>query len=250
LRALFLLDHDNIPHTRASIKKLIASWLNSLPAAVSSPVYIDIRAYGGWYDKDSATPARFSAADLYQRDCPTVLMHEGVLCRLSFRFADKLITPSAESLVDEMEHRITHTVALRGAPLYIQRQAEQRECIVADCELSRVRKWINKRKACPKPACPHQFDEYFVRYEQKQVDVHLSVDLLLACKAQIDHIVLVSEDWDLLPALLAASIECANGKKMLSLIRFRQSATYLDAILARRNVRIIHFHTIDAESNV
>jgi len=235
VRAVFLIDHENIPYDRVTVREIITCWLDATSDIRNAVRYVDVRAYGGWFQESSASRARFLAADFYQR-CPTVLLHNGLLCHLTFSFADKLFKPS-ELFARDSEPFISHTVAVRSTPLHVQRNSGA-ICAEEDCELPSVKKWIKKRRACLKPACPHAFDAFFIRYEQKQVDVHLATDLLRACQSDIDDLIVVSEDWDLLPAFLAC-VEDRRPHQRLTILRFRQTGTYLDAMLLARGARIV-----------
>jgi uncharacterized LabA/DUF88 family protein len=248
MHALFLVDHDNIPHADGTIKSVLTSWLrNHIVDARRSAVYVDIRAYGGWFDGLSVTQSRFAAADFYQRTSPTVILHDGVICRMSFQFADTLLAGAAARYMADSAPLIAYTVVTRSSPLYVRTRTSQRDCGETGCELHNVRKWISKRRACHNEKCPHAFGDYFVRTEQKQVDVHLAVDLVRACLGHFDHIVLVSEDWDLLPALLGATELCNSGQ-VISVVRFRPGVTYLDSVLIARSVHIITAVGLDQEA--
>jgi uncharacterized LabA/DUF88 family protein len=177
--------------------------------------------------------------EYYQEQCPSLFKYAGRIVRLSFEFADKLLSANGEPSVADDHPFITHTVATRNTPLYLTKHPDVAPCVIDECEISKVKKWIKKRRACILPSCPHAFDRYFGRTEQKQVDVHLAVDLVIRATtvAVAEHVVVASEDWDLLPAIYA----CTRYRNplCLSLVRFRPGGTYLDRALEAAGLRFV-----------
>lgn len=237
VNALVLLDHDNVPHDAAVLRSVITSWVPSMPDA--QPVaFLNVRAYGGWYRDTAVSNSRFEAADYYQQNCPSLLRVGEVLCRLTFSFADRVLNLNHDSQIADGP-TITHTVATRSAPLHADRRAQAPTCAESDCEIRTTQRWIKKKRACPKPGCPHLYGDFFTRSEQKQVDVHLAVDLIRGVLARYDAVVLVSEDWDILPAILAAVDLLLPGQRLI-LVRVRRGVTYLDAYLAEAGVTVVN----------
>lgn len=105
--------------------------------------------------------------------------------------------------------------------------------------MMRMRRWINRRRACPKSECPLTFYECYVREEQKQVDVHLVVDFLQMAwiSGKTVHLALLSDDCDFLPALVTA----AKGPFSASIthLRCNLKSTYLDPELCATGVNLI-----------
>ena len=238
MQALFLIDHANVPYDNVSVSDIVRSWIDTWNDSLAGTIYVRLRAYGGWFEGSAASAGRFRAAEFYQQAAPMLLSHSTRLIRLSFEFADKLLVNNAADY-DTSAPFITHTVAFRNSPMYIQRHASAPPCTASNCQLAGVKKWIKKQRACAAPGCPHAFQRYFGRTEQKQVDVHLAVDAVqLANDETYDHVVIVSEDWDLLPAVLAATRVSRRGG--WSLVRFRESRTYLDSILSDAGLRFVN----------
>lgn len=231
-----LLDHDNIALEDVDVRKLIHSWLDRIAERLppSGVLTILARAYGGWFLGDHASDARFKAMDFYQNAFPSVMMHKGRFIRLSFEFADFLL-----GVPDPV--RITHTVVSRASPQYVTVQSAAPACAEQDCELKAVRTWIRRRRACAKPGCPHGFESFFERREQKQVDVHIAVDLLSLVNGSEGadrHIALATDDADLLPSVIAAAAS-RNGKTSLTLVRALKHRSYIDSALESQGVEIL-----------
>lgn len=239
MKLTLLVDHDNVPFDRISPRQLITTWLESIDdlLAEQALVTVTLRAYGGWFLERNVTESRFAAAEFYQRSLPIVFFHYGRPCKVAFQFADTLISERGWS--DEGSVRITHTVAVRPCAQYMKVVPGVEPCDVEDCELTAIRKWARVRRACTYRECPNWFSDYFERKEQKQVDVHLSIDLLLAAGAAEtgEHVAVASEDWDILPAI-AASADRVSNDVSLTVLRFRPGSTYLDSSLEKRGVRI------------
>ena len=234
---LLLIDHDNAPEL--GVRRLLREWLPAVSQVLPAGNFdVRVRAYGGWYAGTTPTDARYRAAEFYQQECPALLQLAGRIVRVGFQFADALlIEPSSAPL------RISHTVASRPAADWVSRRQGGAKCEEADCQVADVRRWISRRRACLRPACPYRFSDCFERLQQKQVDIHLATDLILsALSPQRDgtHVAVASDDWDLLPAFLAAS---APPSRLLSLssLRFREDVTYLDSELERLGVNIVRF---------
>ncbi len=163
----------------------------------------------------------------------------GRYCRIQFEFADKLLVPPALTKA-AMPLAITHTVAVRASAETVVARSGVPLCPESDCQLRSVRKWIKRKRACTRDACPLEFKDQFERHQQKQVDVHLATDILTwaytwdrAC-----HLAVASDDVDLLPALGAAAL-VRKGQPGVTLLRFLMSSTYLDGTLVDLGLRLV-----------
>ena len=229
MRVCFLLDHENIPFQAVTVADIVEQWLDSrsAPSSTSELVHVLIRAYGGWFEEQRSTRARFLAADFYQTSCPSVFRHGRSLCKLSFEFAD-FLAPIGGAEHNRPPIRITHSLVTRSSPQVLNLRTPQIQCNEDGCQLRVVRQWLRRRRACSKPHCPHAFSDVFMRREQKQVDVHLAVDLMLLAVSQDvdDYLVVVSDHSDLTPALAAAGSDRMRSYPALCGEIWRQSQLY------------------------
>lgn len=238
---LLLLDHDNIPFGKVSLRRILEIWLGALPddAVPSGTISVLLRAYGGWYRQTHTSDARFKASEFYQDECPSLIKVAERYCRIHFEFADKLLSPpTSEKRAPTLA--ITHTVAVRASAESVVPRVGVPACKESDCELSAVKKWIKRKRACTRSACPLEFKDQFERHQQKQVDVHLATDILTwaytwngACPLAV-----ASDDVDLLPALGAAAF-ARKGQSEITLLRFLMSSSYLDGSLVDLGVRLV-----------
>jgi len=178
LDGIILLDHENIPFDKISLYQLIQIWLDTIAerATMSNVLTVSVRAYGGWYQGDVTTEARYRAAAMYADECPSLLMHRSRYCRLAFEFADELLDPRLQSPRDRRSPKVTNTVVSRTSSPFFTRRPNAPECNEPDCQLRAIRMWMRRRRACTKPGCPQAFDSQFQRFAQKQVDIHLASD--------------------------------------------------------------------------
>lgn len=240
---IILLDHDNIPFDRVDLLSILRAWLSQLRSsgdlASDGVQSLRVRAYGGWFSDANSSRARYEAADFYQTTCPSVFNHDGRFVRVSFEFADYLIEHHVERPTDLAPVRITHSVAERKS-LPWMRPVSTLECLEPECELSTVRRWLRKKRGCAKNDCRQSFSDCFYRLEQKQVDVHLALDLQAYATGSWPYmrVALASDDWDLLPALSLAAGSLPPSRT-LTVLRFTRAGTYLDPVLLSRGVRIV-----------
>lgn len=229
---IILIDHDNIDTSRYDPRSIVTAALHAIPD-VADGVYVTLRAYGGWFEGTSPTESRFRALVSYQNLCPTLIRTDRGLARIIFEFADELAL--SRSHRRKIDIRYTVTVRRTADPIVACRGAMQ--CGEVDCQVREVRKWARRKNACFSPTCPHPFNAFFQRRQQKQVDVHLAVDLVWLASTcdQNTAIVMASDDTDLLPALLQASSQ--NGTaKIIRLRSHSDPTTSSDALLARRGI--------------
>lgn len=240
---VLLLDHANIPFGRVGPKDLVRAWLDCLISDSRIPrcglLSIAMRAYGGWYLGDSVSNERFQAAEMYQRECPLLFEHAGLYCRIRFEFADALLA-GGQGAVGLPRTRITHTVGTRSKPPRIWPVTDPPPCTEPDCELAAVRRWLRRKRGCTRRGCERDFAACFRRLEQKQVDVHLAIDILTAVLRGPGpiHLGVASDDMDLLPAILSAAA-LRDRATSLTALRFDTTQTYLDAHLADADVRVV-----------
>jgi hypothetical protein len=234
---LVLLDHDNISPKYRFPRPLALAALAAIP--IAEPLTrVTLRVYGGWFEETAATDSRYEASAFYQSHCPIVIKTETHLIRLRFEFADALATRDrAGRRID-----ITHTVSQRQTAGQIASKRATPACPAPSCELSSIRRWFRKRAACTATDCPLTFDQVFARREQKQVDVHLSTDLVFysSTLAPQTAVAVASDDLDVVPALLAAGATNA-GRLLIHLRSPSRRPTYQDILLEEFGVRILTF---------
>ncbi len=194
---LILLDSDNLAW--ADLRPLIEGAVSLVPSP--EPVReVRLRVYGGWWDGALPTDARIALAGRLPELSPALLRVDTSLCRVSSEFADQLLgdPPFRNELVrDTYVRRPLDRIAVKSQP--------SEACDNPQCQLRQCRDWVRTRRACSLRDCTKRFGDYWLRPEQKKVDVHIAVDAMLAA---IDprgplNLVIASDDHDLEPALQA-----------------------------------------------
>lgn len=235
-----LIDHDNVATNLTQLNAFLKSWLRELFRDYPLPDVGDImvRAYGGWWLEEMSSEARFSASQIYSAYCPALISTDGHYWRVNFEFADRLLLPSGTQPQVPNFH---YTVVMRPAPLLKVAKVLGQTCGEVDCELQRCRRWLSKRRGCTRDACPQEFSQVWSRTEQKQVDIHLAIDLLQLCRLwpQEVHVAILSDDADFLPALIASSIGTRSAVT-LTHVRTAGRTTYLDNVLTGYGVRMAY----------
>jgi uncharacterized LabA/DUF88 family protein len=229
---MILIDHENIDLARTNPKALATAALRAIPE-VADGVYVTLRAYGGWFEGASPTDSRFHALRSYQDLCPTLIQTDRGLVRIAFEFADELaMTRFTAQTID-----VRHTVTVRHTPDRIMACQRNRECSEVDCKIRAVHKWTRKKTACFSATCPPPFEAFFQRQQQKQVDVHLAVDLVWFASTidQDTMIVIASDDMDILPALLQASFQNPNSR-IIHLHSRSTAIAYPDSFFTRLGI--------------
>ncbi len=235
---LVLIDHKNLAASGRRLIDILPQWLSSLPETEQHGPVIDIgvRVYGGWYHETSHTDERSEAIVYYQNELPSLFSVKNRYFRTHLTFAETLLdSPTAKESSQSIS--ITHTTALRPAELISVVRKGIPACTVPTCRIGEVRRWVRRRKACLEAGCPSSYSDVFERREQKQVDVHIAVDLLLAAQGA-NSVALVTADNDLIPAILAFRLN-AKASSLLW-VRPKGSSSYLDNALNVLGVSILN----------
>jgi hypothetical protein len=236
--AILLIDHANIDFRESDLNHLLDVWLSALcthDSQLRKIVDVDIRVYGGWNQDGKESDARYQASAFYQSSLPSIKRVGDIYFRLTFRFAETLITTPIMAPSLRFENTVTTRTSFE--PIIVHNGS----CDSPNCELKIVRRWLNKKLACTSKNCIKSFGDIFHRREQKQVDVHLSIDAVLAVR-DIDicrHIAVVSADLDIIPALCAA-IQHNTSKKHIYLIKPKPYSFYCDDYLESNGLTLIY----------
>jgi len=241
--AILLLDHDNLPLSRIGIQHLLDRWLSHIDSSPAIAVgEALIRIYGGWWLEDQMSESRHAASLFYAEFCPSLMYVLSRVWRVRFEFADSLFAPHHST-----EIPIRHTFALRPAPPPVARRPGQQQpsCDEPDCEIRQLRKWLYRRRGCTRTACPRRFGDVWYRAEQKQVDIHLALDLAaLVHRKDLAHLAVGSDDLDFLPALVTASGHPLRHCT-ISHLRCRTDRTYLDDVFSRFGGHIVTVASVE-----
>lgn len=194
---LILLDSDNLAW--ADLRPLIERVVSLVPST-ESVREVRLRIYGGWWDGELPTDSRIEIAGRLPELAPALLRVDSSLCRVSSEFADQLL--GEPPFRDEI---VRGTFVRRPIDRIVVKSQPSEACNHPQCQLRQCRDWVRTRHACSLKDCTKRFGDYWLRPEQKKVDVHIAVDAMLAA---VDprgptNLVIASDDVDLEPALQA-----------------------------------------------
>jgi hypothetical protein len=232
-----LIDHRNVPWARVSLSRLLEVICTPFLGDAANQVQLEVRAYGGWFEGTTASTERFTASAKYQADLPSLVKVNRSYVRVQFNFADHLYIRGADS----RPLAIQGTVVTRAsAQATIPIANAQFVCGEPDCEIKKTKRWIARKTACVRQKCPGRFSDYWTRTEQKQVDTHLSCDLIaIHLEGESDATILVSDDLDFIPALATAAM--LSTKSSIGCLRFDVLPSYLDMELTRKGVKFLSY---------
>lgn len=235
---VLLIDHYNLPFPTITPRTILEAWIKRVFITTTPNIFqIRVRAYGGWFVGNTASGGRFKASEFYQANCPPLFKIDETYCRVVFEFADNLI-PMLNSRV--VYPGIENTLVERKSPEKIKLRLDVPVCTEPGCEIQNVRRWLRKRRACSRNSCPHAFGDHFYREEQKQVDIHLAMDLIQFTNngSSMRHVALATDDNDFLPALIMVAVNHPTAASITH-VRFENSNTYIDDFLKKTGVEWI-----------
>ena len=106
-----------------------------------------------------------------------------------------------------------------------------------NCSATTVLRWA--KRGCPVLGCPVDSPLAFERDQQKLVDTLICCDILeLASRHSEAALFLVSEDDDMIPALVVAG---SKGGQVCHIRTNPKKTRLYDSLLIRQNVKLVHW---------
>jgi len=156
---------------------------------------IQLRLYGGWYDKMAVTRRAQDLSIEIGRNFPFV-----------FDGKFKVHIELARSLAKVPKTVLYHTFRTQRPLENIKCKNPETNCTSGDCPLWAMYDFISNRR-CPVEECTKTPEEVFYKDEQKLVDVMLAIDLMHFATTERKTICLVTSDDDFIPAIHATISE-------------------------------------------
>lgn len=186
------------PRHRPPVYPEVAEGLRELTdrvsVAVPSAGEVNIRLYGGWHRE--SLDARVDLRLMLNRAIEHSPKRYGKQ-RVRVQLADHPIWDPSISLLR----------SLRDVPmtrLNARLKRSERCFSPATCSFEALRAWCSGK--CPEPSCPVKLRQVAQQTRQKMVDTLLTADAMAIIQGRLAHaVVLVSDDADMVPALLALS---------------------------------------------
>jgi len=166
---------------------------------------IEIRVYGGWYQQGSLTDKASAAFTLLSGiDCTIPLQNRGRWVRWNMEY---VISAYGTNHFWDNTYRQKN-----GLPrILVNTDAQRERCGIdkSHCPVEIVKK-ISKtpRKICPVDNCTLKAEDIFQTFGQKMIDTMMACDILtIAEESETDAIAVMTDDVDMLPALVVSSLK-------------------------------------------
>lgn len=244
MKAAVLIDFDNYVKTEhgssaiAQSNALIAQIVSELLRTSPGIDQVEVRLYGGWLQDGNLT-----------RRASEVLLEIGQ-CDLF-----PLLSPQTKQIVRgtvELAYAIralphvrwpgTYRTKNGHPPVRLASEPIDTHCQRASadhCPIRIYKRFVKRpRKLCPVDSCTVTNVAAFQVYQQKMVDTMLACDLIaFAMGESTEHLILCSDDVDLLPALLMSSSYANTAQIHLWQNRPSEEFAYSD-LLDQSGIRI------------
>jgi hypothetical protein len=228
-----LVDHDNVirdcvrssPRGRTqrdyehALDLAITAALSSTRGKITRE--LQVRLYSGWVDEDGVQTHESEMASRAARQYPKVVDRRRIKIAL------------AHSLLSHSDYLFAGTVREREMPT-LRHCFDPRQCAIQPtCALPDLHHWLAGR--CPRhPSCNKQLADVVISRQQKLIDTMIVADAFTAALDLEEPCVVVSNDDDMIPGILALST-IAPARSALIRISRRRPSPY-DQELVRRGV--------------
>ena len=204
-----LVDYDNLGvYKPKSINDIVTLTLSRVLRYIGeSRIHCLVRLYGGWFTKEGQSNEGKAVLVKLQGNEDIIETQVG---KDGQRVVAKVHVEMASSILQKPECDLffTYRTKARTYDLRVKKQ-EETECKHDSCLLPLLAKFLKTRK-CPRDGCSVDEADLVWRNEQKLVDSMIVCDLLYSADVQVDYIVLVSDDDDFVPPLVALSVMNKN----------------------------------------
>ena len=202
---LILVDYDNLGmYKHKSINDIVTITLSrALRHIGEARIHCQVRLYGGWFTKEGQSGEGKEVLLKLQGN-------ENIIEKQVGKNGQWVVAivhiEMASSILQKPEHDLffTYRTKARTYDIRVKKQ-EEVACGQDSCLLPLLAKFLKTRK-CPREGCSVGADDLVWRNEQKLVDSMIVCDLLYSAGAQVNYIVLVSDDDDFVPPLIALSV--------------------------------------------
>jgi hypothetical protein len=201
-----LVDIDNIPEKlkKQGLRGMIDRFADlALPhAAGSGDARLDVKLYGGWFERSTLTKDAQALSVEIQERFPAMRTYSSVLPAKRVTINVRL----AYSLESLPRKELTNTFRWRSPSRKMTCADPRRSgCSAGDCPLLPVMGFVNKN-TCPEPECSVTPQHIFkAAGQQKLVDTMLVSDIIFLARTD-PMLVVVTNDDDIWPGLISAMV--------------------------------------------
>ena len=204
-RIVILVDYSNLGlYKHKPIDNTVIAILSKVMRYVEATyVHCLVRFYGGWFTEEGQSD---EGKDVFKR----LQGHESFIEKQVGKNGQivgvNVRIEMAGSILQKPEKDLFFTYRKKARTYDIQvKDKNDVACKHDSCLLPLLAKFLKTRR-CPREGCLIDTDDLVWRSEQKLVDSMIVCDLLYCAGVQTDFIVLVSDDDDFVPPLLALSV--------------------------------------------
>lgn len=230
---LVIVDYNNVINIRgenfeSQLTHQINEIFNRAHECDSAATRVELRLYGGWLEDGIFTQAASRISQVIESDpfFPVVIDGGSKQIRGSVQ-----MPASSVSRPDQRWSSLFKQSA--GSPrLQIDKNLDLQSCEDTrdQCPIHILRRFTSKQnKRCPVDSCDRVRDDVFRQSRQKKVDVMMAADIVAAARAGFGSIAIFSDDTDLYPAILDASLDV----KSIFLLKTNQSRNDIECELLR-----------------
>jgi hypothetical protein len=200
-----LVDIDNIPENmrRRGLRGMADRFVElAMSRADPADTRLDVKLYGGWFDRMSLTKIAQDLSAEIQRDFPYPLIWTRTVPSRKITINAKL----AYSLESLPKKQLTHTFRWREPSRKMTCTDPRRTgCQLENCPLYPVVGFVNKN-ACPVVECPVTPQHIFkAAGQQKLVDTMLVADVIFLARTN-PVLFVVTNDDDIWPGFISAMV--------------------------------------------
>jgi uncharacterized LabA/DUF88 family protein len=231
-----LIDYANFNWSKIDFSQLLNLAIGSLKHNDIFAASINIRIYGGWFYNDVVTQQRIDAM-ITIANWPNIIRVFDKIYRIKYTFSDTLYGFNKNEFAQIKKNFIERKEKLHNIK-FQKTENISNLCTKTNCSIDRVNRWLKSDKACINTDCPRKFSDFFVRFEQKQVDTHILVDFLhIIHMAEENFVFIMSDDIDFLPGIQYAIVNKKNS--CIGLLCTEKINPYMHDILTRSNIILL-----------
>ncbi len=182
---------------------------------------LKVRLYGGWIEDgtDTKHASLLMGEGNIQSFFPIVHSSGGRILRGSIELARTILCAPAATWFSTQKVRKDIPRLILSPEFRAAGCSETRD----ECLFRRMAHVTKRNRKCPKGNCGFKTGEVFMTTEQKMVDTMMACDILhLAMSAEPCTIIMVTDDTDIIPALVMAGMTSQYGHRIVWIVRNSQ----------------------------
>jgi hypothetical protein len=205
--------------------------------AASETDDLKVRLYGGWIENgtDTKHASLLMGGGDIQSFFPIVRSPGGSILRGNIELARTILCAPAATWFSTQKVRKDIPRLILSPEFRAAGCSETRD----ECLFRRIAHVTRRNRRCPKSNCGFRTGEVFMTTEQKMVDTMMACDILhLATGTERCTIIMVTDDTDIIPALVMAGTTNQYGHRMVWIVRNGQHEQQYRALLKTAGLEV------------